>query len=335
MIIPVRTKEGGYDIVLETGALERAGEYLNLDRRVLIVSDTGVPERYAECIARASREPVRVTIPAGEASKNLSQWEELLRTMLEHSFARGDCVAAVGGGVTGDLAGFAAACYMRGIEFYNIPTTLLSQVDSSIGGKTAVDFGGVKNIVGSFYPPARVLIDPDVLGTLPARELHAGLAEAVKMAATCDGELFGLIERSESLEEDLPEIIRRALLIKKRVVEEDPLEHGLRRVLNFGHTAGHAVESLGEGSLLHGECVALGMLPMSSGAARERIRRVLVKYDLPVRIPFGTQELLSYMKHDKKMQGDRVCAVFVEEIGSARMERVRPEDILRRVEETA
>lgn len=328
MIIPVNADNGCYDIVLERGSLKKAGQLLELDRRVLVVTDEGVPPEYAGCVASQCREAIVVTVPRGEGSKSFEQLERLLSAMLEASFTRGDCVVAVGGGVVGDLSGFAASCYMRGIDFYNIPTTLLAQVDSSVGGKTAVNFGGVKNIVGAFYQPKKVIIDPETLKTLERRQLMAGLAEAIKMAATSSAELFEIIEKSEDLDADLPEIIRRSLCIKRDVVEQDPKENGLRRILNFGHTVGHAVEGFNKGKLLHGECVALGMPPMCSGEALERVTRVLKKYGLPTEIEQSSDELMPYLKHDKKMTADLVKVVLVDKIGQFRICDMRPEDIL-------
>ena len=328
MIIPVNADNGCYDIVLERGSLKKAGQLLELDRRVLVVTDEGVPPEYAECVASRCREPVVVTVPRGEGSKSFEQLERLLSAMLEASFTRGDCVVAVGGGVVGDLSGFAASCYMRGIDFYNIPTTLLAQVDSSVGGKTAVNFGGVKNIVGAFYQPKKVIIDPETLKTLERRQLMAGLAEAIKMAATSSAELFEIIEKSEDLDADLPEIIRRSLCIKRDVVEQDPKENGLRRILNFGHTVGHAVEGFNKGKLLHGECVALGMPPMCSGEALERVTKVLKKYGLPTEIEQSADELMPYLKHDKKMTANSVKVVLVDKIGQFRICDMKPEDIL-------
>lgn len=328
MIIPVNADNGCYDIVLERGSLKKAGQLLELDRRVLVVTDEGVPPEYAGCVAGQCKEPVVVTVPRGEGSKSFEQLERLLSAMLEASFTRGDCVVAVGGGVVGDLSGFAASCYMRGIDFYNIPTTLLAQVDSSVGGKTAVNFGGVKNIVGAFYQPKKVIIDPGTLKTLERRQLMAGLAEAIKMAATSSAELFEIIEKSEDLDADLPEIIRRSLCIKRDVVEQDPKENGLRRILNFGHTVGHAVEGFNKGKLLHGECVALGMPPMCSGEALERVTKVLKKYGLPTEIEQSADELMPYLKHDKKMTADLVKVVLVDKIGQFRICDMRPEDIL-------
>ena len=328
MIIPVNADNGCYDIVLERGSLKKAGQLLELDRRVLVVTDEGVPPEYAGCVASRCREAIVVTVPRGEGSKSFEQLERLLSAMLEASFTRGDCVVAVGGGVVGDLSGFAASCYMRGIDFYNIPTTLLAQVDSSVGGKTAVNFGGVKNIVGAFYQPKKVIIDPGTLKTLERRQLMAGLAEAIKMAATSSAELFEIIEKSEDLDADLPEIIRRSLCIKRDVVEQDPKENGLRRSLNFGHTVGHAVEGFNKGKLLHGECVALGMPPMCSGEALERVTKVLKKYGLPTEIEQSADELMPYLKHDKKMTADLVKVVLVDKIGQFRICDMRPEDIL-------
>ena len=328
MIIPVNADNGCYDIVLERGSLKKAGQLLELDRRVLVVTDEGVPPEYAGCVAGQCREPIVVTGPRGEGSKSFEQLERLLSAMLEASFTRGDCVVAVGGGVVGDLSGFAASCYMRGIDFYNIPTTLLSQVDSSVGGKTAVNFGGVKNIVGAFYQPKKVIIDPETLKTLERRQLMAGLAEAIKMAATSSAELFELIEKSEDLDADLPEIIRRSLCIKRDVVEQDPKENGLRRILNFGHTVGHAVEGFNKGKLLHGECVALGMPHMCSGEALERVTKVLKKYGLPTQIEQSADELMPYLKHDKKMTANSVKVVLVDKIGQFRICDMKPEEIL-------
>ena len=195
MILPVKTGTGGYNIYLERGALKKAGEYLNLSRRALIVTDSGVPQEYAETVAAQCKEPYIVTLPEGEKTKCFDGFKFLLSKMVEYGFTRSDCVIAVGGGVMGDLAGFAAASFMRGIDFYNIPTTVLSQVDSSIGGKVAIDFEGYKNIVGAFYPPKAVIIDSNTLKTLPERQISNGLAESVKMSLTSDKELFELFEK--------------------------------------------------------------------------------------------------------------------------------------------
>ena len=317
MTIHMNLVPDSYDILVERGILAEAKEYLNLNRRVLIVTDTGVPARYAQVLAAQCMEAVICTVEMGEGSKSLETFGTLLQTMLEKGFSRKDCVVAVGGGVVGDLSGFAASAYMRGIDFYNIPTTLLSQIDSSIGGKTAINFGGVKNIVGAFYQPKRVLIDPDLLKTLPERQIANGLAEAVKMALTSDKTLFELFEQ-EDIDRNLEQIIIRSLIIKKNVVEQDEKETGLRKILNFGHTVGHGIESSME-DLYHGECVALGMLPMCGEAIRPRVMAVLKKCGLYRQLHYDWDKITQAAFHDKKADGSQVTVTLVEEPGSFEM----------------
>ncbi|MBQ1225545.1 MAG: 3-dehydroquinate synthase, partial [Clostridia bacterium] len=208
MTIHMNLGENSYDIIVERKVLANAEQHLNLNRRVLVVTDTGVPAEYAKTLAKQCKEAVICTVEQGEDSKSLDVFGKLLQTLLDNSFSRKDCVVALGGGVVGDLSGFAASAYMRGIDFYNIPTTLLSQIDSSIGGKTAINFGGMKNIVGAFYQPKKVLIDPELLKTLPKRQISNGLAEAVKMALTSDKELFDIFENKD-IEQNIDEIIVR------------------------------------------------------------------------------------------------------------------------------
>ncbi len=304
-----------YDIVVRRGVLSDVGTELNLDRKVLVVSDDGVPDQYADEVMAQSREGFRFVFPAGEESKSLFTFEDILKHMLRCGFSRKDCVVAVGGGVSGDMAGFAAACYMRGIDFYNIPTTVLSQVDSSIGGKTAVNLDSVKNIVGAFYQPKKVLIDPEVLGTLSRRQISNGLAEAFKMACTFDEKLFRFFIDDDALK-GIDSVIERSLELKKTVVEKDEKEGGLRKVLNFGHTIGHGIEStLLEGTLHHGECVALGMLPMCSPEVRKQLDAGLVKLGLPTKFNFNEDAVLEAIAHDKKSSGDTISTVYVPEVG--------------------
>ena len=319
MTIHMNLGEDSYDILVERGLLTKAHEHLNLNRRVLVVTDTGVPAEYAETVAALCKESVICTVEMGEASKSLEGFGTLLSAMLENGFSRKDCVVAVGGGVVGDLAGFAASAYMRGIDFYNIPTTLLSQIDSSIGGKTAINFGGVKNIVGAFYQPKKVLIDPDLLKTLPPRQISNGLAEAVKVALTSDEVLFGIFER-EDIQSHLDEIIVRSLMVKKDVVEQDEREAGLRKILNFGHTVGHGIESSGGmAELYHGECVALGMLPMCGEEIRPRVIQVLKRCGLYRVMAYDWDKIAEAAFHDKKADGATVTVTTVSEIGRFEM----------------
>ena len=315
MNIHMELKENSYDIVVERGILSQAGAHLNLDRRVLIVTDSGVPASYAETIAKQCRNPVICRVGEGESSKSIRVFGELLKKMLESNFSRKDCVVAIGGGVVGDLSGFAASAYMRGIDFYNIPTTLLSQIDSSIGGKTGINFGGMKNIVGAFYQPKKVLIDPELLSTLPPRQISNGLAEAVKMALTSDRELFEIFE-NDNIKEKIDEIIIRSLNIKKNVVEQDEKETGLRKILNFGHTIGHGIESSSNMSgLYHGECVALGLIPMCDEKIRGRVINVLKKCNLYNLIDFDWDKIAEAAFHDKKADGEFVTVTTVPDVG--------------------
>lgn len=334
MDINVDLKEKSYIVTVERGALKRAGEIFDLNRKVLVVSDDGVPSEYAYEICSQAKEACVAVLQQGEKSKNIDNFQKLLSLMLENGFSRKDCVVAVGGGVVGDLAGFAAACYMRGVDFYNVPTTLLSQVDSSIGGKTAIDFCGVKNVVGAFYQPKAVICDADVLCTLDDRQFAAGLAEIIKMALTSDESLFEEIENCDDIKANIDVIEQKAIAIKRDVVEQDPNEKGLRKVLNFGHTVGHAIESVEQGKLLHGECVALGMLPMCDQKVRARLEAVLAKFGLPTEFKWGAGELLPYIKHDKKAESDCVSVVLVNKIGSFEFEKETADEISERVEKT-
>ena len=327
MIITAELGKNSYPIIIERGVLHRADTHFNLQRKVLVVTDSGVPQAYAKAIADRCGEPVVVTLPRGEGSKNLRNFEQLCRTMLEHDFTRSDCVVAVGGGMVGDLAGFVAASFMRGVDFYNVPTTVLSQVDSSIGGKVAIDMDGIKNCVGAFYQPKAVLIDPDVLQTLPRRHVSAGLAEAVKMALTFDEELLSLFEQDD-VPGNIDEIIARSLRIKAAVVKEDEREAGLRRVLNFGHTIGHGMETAaGLDKLHHGECVALGMLPMCSDDLRPRVEAILEKLALPINCSVDADAVWQAIAHDKKRSGDSITVVYALCAGSYELRKVSLQDL--------
>ena len=326
--------ERSYDIVIERSCIHRAGDLLDLDRKCLLVTDNGVPAEYVKTVASQCREPFIFTVPAGEGSKSMDMLDKLLLAMLEAGFTRSDCVAAVSGGMAGDLAGFAAATYMRGIDFYNIPTTLLSQADSSIGGKTAVNLGGVKNIAGAFWQPKAVLIDPELLSTLPERYKAAGLAEIIKAGLIGDAELFSYIRDSRGTEGclsgmDVEKILEAALRVKQAVIQADERENGLRRILNFGHTIGHGIESVT--GLLHGECVALGMIPMCSPEVREMLVPVLERAGLPVSADCDPEPVFEAVMHDKKMKDGGIKAVFVWQPGEAVVKTADQEDLRMRI----
>lgn len=315
MVLNVNLGEKSYDIVVERNSIDHIEDYIDLNRKVMIITDDGVPEIYSKKVADKCKNAYIYKVSSGEGSKSIKVYEEIQKKLLSLSFSRKDAIIAVGGGVVGDLSAFVASSYMRGIDFYNIPTTILSQLDSSIGGKCALNLDGVKNVVGAFYQPKKVIIDAETLKTLPKRQISNGLAEGVKMALTSSAELFEIFENKDALE-NIDDIIIKSLLIKKEVVEKDEKELGLRKVLNFGHTIGHAIESEENlNKLLHGECVALGILPMVDVSIVNRVKKVLLKLNLPTKVLIDTKKAVSLIKHDKKSKGDFVSIVFVSKIG--------------------
>lgn len=320
-------------IIIRRGALEKASEYMDLDRKVLIVTDSGIPKKYVSCLKKQCRKPVVVTLPEGEESKNLDNYVTIESMMLRDGFGRGDCVVALGGGMIGDISGFAASTYMRGINFYNIPTTVLAQVDSSVGGKTAVDLEGSKNIVGTYYDAMTVIMDPDVLDTLDKRQFRNGLAEAVKTGVVLDPELFSIFENGDP-HERIEDIIRLSVKAKSRVAFEDQHESGLRRVLNFGHTLGHAVESFeGLQTLLHGECVSIGMIPMCEPGCRQRVKDVLESLSLPTSWDGNCEDLSRVLLHDKKRYGGIFKSVIACDIGRYEIRDLSLADLMKRFKE--
>lgn len=331
MIITVNLGEKTYDVVIEKGVFARAEKELSLNRRVLIVSDDGVPPEYAKALAEKCKSPVISVIKSGENHKNLETMQDLFKVMMDNNFTRKDCVVAVGGGMVGDLCGFTAASYMRGIDFYNIPTTVLSAVDSSVGGKTAVNFNGVKNIIGAFWQPKKVLIDVDLLKSLPQRQISNGLAEALKMALTFDKELVKTFQTGNPFE-CLEEIIQRSVQLKANVVEQDEKEAGLRKVLNYGHTIGHGIEIVSDGALYHGECVGLGMLCLSSEPVRQLLLPVLKKMNLPVTCNVDIEKACEAIKHDKKAGNGTISTIHVNEPGTFEMKDMTLEQLKERLE---
>lgn len=311
-------------------------------RHVFIATDSNVAPLYAPALAVTLQEHLptaqvmATALPAGEAAKTLDGFGELVRELADFGATRDACVFALGGGVVGDLAGFAAACWMRGIDVVQLPTTLLAMVDSSVGGKTAVDLPQGKNLVGAFHPPRAVFADTATLRTLPERELRAGLAEVVKYGAIGDAAFLAWLERhADALlaREDaaLCEAIERSCAHKAAIVERDPFEHGERALLNFGHTFAHAIEAeQGYGGLNHGEAVAVGMvlaarLSAAQGLAPEadaaRLAALLARLGLPIRPPeaLDADALLARMRLDKKAQATGLRFILWDGVGRARV----------------
>ncbi|HZS62014.1 MAG TPA: 3-dehydroquinate synthase, partial [Gemmatimonadaceae bacterium] len=303
--------------------------------RYAVISDTNVAPLYGEQVrASLPTSSALLTIPAGESQKTRESWARLTDEMLAQGFGRDSAIIAVGGGVVGDLAGFVAATYMRGIPFVQVPTTLVAMIDASIGGKTGVDTPAGKNLVGAFHQPAAVLIDPTVLGTLPERELRAGLAEAIKHGVIADAGYFdrtvdalpALLSPGGSTSAAMRSLIEGSVAIKSSVVARDEREHGLRKILNFGHTLGHAAEALSGYALLHGEAIAIGMAVESRLAERmglaeagttEHIRMALSRAMLPSQLPssLDPEQLVALTKTDKKARRGHVEYALPSAIG--------------------
>lgn len=296
-------------------------KYISLDCKVMVITDEGVPKQYHEEVLKQCKNGYLFVAKQGEETKSLEVYEQILQKLLALDFSRKDLIIALGGGVIGDLSGFVAGTFKRGMRFASIPTTTLSQIDSSIGGKVAVNMGEVKNVVGTFYHPEAVLIDLNTLSTLSERHYNNGLVEAVKAGLIGDAELFELFEKTGHIENDLEEIIVRALQVKKNVVEQDEKEENLRKILNFGHTIGHAIESIYhlEG-YYHGECVGIGMMMiLEKEEIRERLRKVLCKLNVPLSADYDVEEVIHFIKKDKKANGKYVTVVQVDKVGEAKL----------------
>jgi shikimate kinase/3-dehydroquinate synthase len=304
----------------------------------IIVTDENVAKFHLEntesVLRSAGCEPKAVIVPAGEGHKNLETVSRLWKSFLENRLDRKSMVIALGGGVIGDMAGFAASTYMRGINWIGVPTTLLSMVDASLGGKTGFDLPEGKNLIGSFYPPKLVLADPQVLRTLPEAEFISGLAEVVKHGIISDPELFGLCSRGLGwVKANLEDVVKRAMAVKIKIIEEDPYEKGFRAALNVGHTVGHAVELVSKFELRHGEAVAIGMVTEANYAERIGIAKtglahgiadVLSKLGLPTSIPKGmpVEEIIRAMRLDKKKSAGAIRFALPQAIGQVELVEV-------------
>ncbi|MBO4769162.1 MAG: iron-containing alcohol dehydrogenase [Clostridia bacterium] len=304
---------GRYNIYAGEGTVERHIAEFDLARRVLILTEDGVPGAYpreiADYVTQSGGIPFTFCLDGGEICKNIGSVSDIVTFMLENSFSRNDCLVSVGGGSVSDIAGLVSSVYMRGIDYYLIPTTLLAQIDASVGGKNGVNSDGVKNVIGTFSSPLGVIADRKYLDTLTQCEISCGAAELIKIAAVLDAELF---EEFDGTVTDRQ--IRRAVELKVDVVNCDFRDRTLRRVLNFGHTLGHGIEiTSGYG---HGQAVALGMLAMSDGTARERISEKIRLFGLPETGIFDTEKVMNAVMHDKKGTGEKTSCITCPEIGS-------------------
>lgn len=334
---------GEYNVLIQRGLLDLLGEeaakVLPPCRAVLVCGENSsalFAARAEASLRRAGFEVLRYIHPSGEGAKSLAEYGALQSFLSENRITRSDVLLALGGGVTGDLAGFAAATYQRGMAYIQVPTTLLAAVDSSVGGKTALNLPSAKNQIGCFWQPKAVLCDPDVLAALSPAEYRCGEAEVIKYAVLGDAAFFSALEEQDirSFEED---VIARCVAMKRDIVEADEYDTGCRRVLNLGHTIGHAIEKCSGFAWTHGDAVAAGLAFVMRGAARSgfcpaedaaRVLRLLEKYSLPVACEFPRDQLYGAILSDKKITGGKLHLVVPERIGSCRILAMPPEEIL-------
>ena len=332
MNVSINLEKIQYEIIINKGLINNIEKYIDFTEyeNILVITDDNIPSTYLKKMNIKDKQTYSYMINHGESSKCFETYSEILKFLIEKDFSRHDLIIALGGGVVGDLAGFVASTYKRGIDFINIPLSLLSMVDSSIGGKNAINLGNVKNAIGSFYSPKKVLIDLDCLDSLPNKEFTNGLMEALKCALLMDSELFRLFQENDknTIRSHIEEVIVRSLKVKSQIIEEDYLEKNIRRYLNFGHTIGHALEL--NQQILHGEAVDVGMLCYTKipGVNLREILRKYINIDSLVEkaILIKRNTLKSSILNDKKACSDHVSIIIVNEIG-------KPEIIEKNVEE--
>lgn len=332
-----------YDIEIGRGLLDRAGERIarvtGAGRTAAVISDTNVlplyGQRLCSSLEQAGFRVISWAFPAGEASKNLTTYGQLLHFLGENHMTRSDIIVALGGGVTGDMAGFAAATYQRGIPFIQVPTTLLAAVDSSVGGKTAIDLDTGKNQAGCFYQPWLVLCDPDTLTTLPEREYRCGCGEIIKYSVLFDADFFDELWNTP-VKDQVEHVISTCVTLKRMAVMEDEFDTGARRKLNLGHSFGHAVEACSDFSIPHGCAVAIGMAIITRAAVKrgictqevlDRLLAILDKYDLPTQTDYPLEALYRAALSDKKISGGKMHLIVPEAIGRCRIESIPEAEI--------
>lgn len=349
MKLTVNLPNNPYDIIIKKGSLNQVGNWVKdlwKPQKIAIITDDHVASIYLDTVQtnleNAGFEAIAFVFPEGESSKNLDIVNQAYEFLVKHDMTRSDGIIALGGGVVGDLAGFVASTYMRGIHFLQVPTSLTAQVDSSIGGKTGVNTPFAKNMVGTFCQPDGVLIDPDTLHTLGKRELIEGMGEVVKYGLIDDVQLWNDLEHMDgtvdSILENAETIIYRSCEVKRKIVVEDELDKGIRLYLNFGHTIGHAIEATaGYGQVMHGEAVAIGMVQISRVAEKkhlmpsgitEQIIDMCKKFGLPTsHQPWNPDELYAALTHDKKARGKSIQIILVPKLGTATIHQIPIEEM--------
>ena len=332
MVITINNLFKEYPVVLKKNSLNNLKDYFNVKTKSIVITDDLVPNVHVQNVLVQLDNAYLYVIKHGEKNKTLSTVNSILEFMLEKGFDRYSQVIALGGGLVGDLSGFVSSIYNRGIKFINIPTTTLSMIDSSVGGKVGVNLNETKNVIGSFYNPEVVIIDTNVLTTLPKRHYHNGLVEALKMGLCLDKDLYNLFK--QDIDSNLEDIIKLAILAKKKVVELDPKEENLRKVLNFGHTIGHAIESSNFNDFYHGEAVAYGMIYfIEDNTLKDEIKTILNKMNINLLKDINLNNLFNHLIHDKKKENDLITIVKLISLEKFEFVKYRIDDIFQIVME--
>ena len=333
IIIPIPNKS--YEVLIHKGLLQEIDKYIDKNREIVIISDDNIPKQYINSILPLLNNPTTLFVPQGEASKSMETANSLLNLLVEYKVTRGALLIALGGGVIGDLVGFVASIYLRGIDYIQIPTTLLSQIDSSVGGKVGINAENMKNAIGAFKQPKLVLIDPNTLETVNTRQISSGISEMIKYGLIASKSLFkDIIEKDifYNIILRIEDYIYNCISIKRDIVVEDELDYGKRQLLNYGHTIGHALEQYSEYTLLHGEAVAIGMYHMAKGTSFEKdLYQVLTKYSLPTSYDYNKDAIYKLIQTDKKANGNKLNIIIVEELGKGFIKTINIDKIKERI----
>lgn len=330
MKLNVNLKDKSYEVIVERGIIKNITPYVDIEKKFLIVSDDRIPNVYINTIKKQLRKVDVFIFPHGENNKSLKNYQLVIDKLIQGDYSRKDYIIALGGGVVSDLAGFVASTYKRGMNLINIPTTTLAMVDASVGGKVALNFDKLKNVIGSFYHPNCILIDIDTLETLPKRHYINGVIEALKTGMIGDKELYNIFFNGD-YRDHIEEIIYRSLQYKIKIVEQDEKEENIRKVLNFGHTFGHAYETYFlMKNYLHGEAVALGIVTISKDKPYlEDIKKIFTKWGIKLNINVEKDKIINIIRNDKKCDDDIVDLIIVDEIGKSKIVPTKIEDLSR------
>ena len=330
MKLNVNLKDKSYEVIVERGIIKNITPYVDIEKKFLIVSDDRIPNVYINTIKKQLKKVDVVIFPHGENNKSLKNYQLVIDKLIQGDYSRKDYIIALGGGVVTDLAGFVASTYKRGMNLINIPTTTLAMVDASVGGKVALNFDKLKNVIGSFYHPNCILIDIDTLETLPKRHYINGVIEALKTGMIGDKELYNIFFNGD-YRGHIEEIIYRSLQYKIKIVEQDEKEENIRKVLNFGHTFGHAYETYFlMKNYLHGEAVALGIVTISKDKPYlEDIKKIFTKWGIKLNINVEKDKIINIIRNDKKCDDDIVDLIIVDEIGKSKIVPTKIEDLSR------